>query len=231
MRNFAFELPGRGPVFVKQAFDAHLEGVTQHFLYLLSQKDESAPRIPRVIDRFSHSAYSIIVMEKVDAPPLSKCDISDDEAVEHAAFAVGWLLKQLPSVPEDTFGRPTSDPKALALHRFFKDHEAPYVFANERMLAEYVLRASKRVRWGGEVFPNDVEEILALFGDPRCIYHSDISKDNFLLDADGTVWIVDFQDIGVLPEIFQTLHSSLLAPLLRGWAGNLAMSPRRVPKQ
>ncbi len=36
------------------------------------------------------------------------------------------------------------------------------------------------------------------------IYHSDIHKDNFLLDVGiGCIWIVDFQHIGVFPKPFQ----------------------------
>ena len=34
------------------------------------------------------------------------------------------------------------------------------------------------------------------------IYHSDIKKDNFLVDANRCVWMVDFQNIGVLPLPF-----------------------------
>ena len=37
----------------------------------------------------------------------------------------------------------------------------------------------------------------------RCIYHSDIKKENFLLGS-NKVCIVDFQHIGVLPQAFQT---------------------------
>jgi len=38
----------------------------------------------------------------------------------------------------------------------------------------------------------------------RSICHSDICKDNFLLDvATGRIWIVDFQHIAVLPKPFQ----------------------------
>lgn len=35
------------------------------------------------------------------------------------------------------------------------------------------------------------------------IYHSDIQKRNFLLEF-GRVCIIDFQHIGVLPQVFQT---------------------------
>jgi thiamine kinase-like enzyme len=46
------------------------------------------------------------------------------------------------------------------------------------------------------------EELLTLLGE-NCIYHSDINKENFLLDS-GRVCIIDFQDIGVLPQAFCT---------------------------
>ncbi|KAL4063518.1 hypothetical protein V8B97DRAFT_1876768, partial [Scleroderma yunnanense] len=43
------------------------------------------------------------------------------------------------------------------------------------------------------------------FSDDHAIYHSDISKDNFLRDIrTGKIWIVDFQHIGALLEPFQT---------------------------
>ena len=34
------------------------------------------------------------------------------------------------------------------------------------------------------------------------IYHSDIKKDNFLVDANNRVWMIDFQHVGVLPLPF-----------------------------
>ena len=38
----------------------------------------------------------------------------------------------------------------------------------------------------------------------RSIYHSDINDENFLLDSDNKVWLVDFQHVGVLPPVFLT---------------------------
>lgn len=46
------------------------------------------------------------------------------------------------------------------------------------------------------------EELLTSLGENH-IYHSDIKKENFLLDSDR-VCIVDFQHIGVLPQAFCT---------------------------
>ncbi|KAF9481296.1 hypothetical protein BDN70DRAFT_919889 [Pholiota conissans] len=191
MRSFGLELPGKPSVFVKQGHGILSEGITQHFIYLLSLNDESAPRVPRVIDIFCQGGYSVVVMENIKAPPLSKCDISEDEAVEYAASAVKWLMDQLPSIPEATFGRITTK-AARVWYQFFKDHQAPRVFANSVELAQYVLKvlililtifvASQRCRWEGEAFPAEVEDLLTFFGDARCIYHCDINKDNFLLD-------------------------------------------------
>lgn len=139
MRTFEFNLPGRPPLFVKQAHDILLEASTQHFFYLLSIEDESAPRIPRVFDAFlSTDHWSFMVTEKIDAPTLSECkDISDEEAVEYAARAVKWLLAQLPRVPDTCFGRIASE-SGCARHPFFKDCEAPRDFANPDDLAEWI---------------------------------------------------------------------------------------------
>jgi predicted unusual protein kinase regulating ubiquinone biosynthesis (AarF/ABC1/UbiB family) len=49
-----------------------------------------------------------------------------------------------------------------------------------------------------------MEELLTSLNETRCIYHSDLRMDNFLLDSDRKVYIIDFQHIGVLPKVFQT---------------------------
>ncbi|KAF9483282.1 hypothetical protein BDN70DRAFT_990467 [Pholiota conissans] len=57
---------------------------------------------------------------------------------------------------------------------FFRDHEAPKAFAN-----------------------------FTSWTEGRCIYDCDIDKENFLVDPEGRVYIIDFQYIGVLSEAFQ----------------------------
>lgn len=41
-------------------------------------------------------------------------------------------------------------------------------------------------------------------------YYSDLHRDNFPVDSNGQLWVVDFQQAGVLPSSFMTfaLHSS-----------------------
>lgn len=138
-RSFEFSLEGRPPLFVKRTDDVLFEASTQHFFYLRTIADRSAPRVPKVFDAFSSARGAFMVMEKIDAPTIEECGISEEEAVEHAAFAVKWLLAQLPSIPDGIFGRISSKP-ALVWHKFFKDSQPPRVFANRRELAEYILK-------------------------------------------------------------------------------------------
>lgn len=48
-----------------------------------------------------------------------------------------------------------------------------------------------------------MKKLLTSFKKSRCIYHSDIKKENFLLDS-NKVYIIDFQHVGVLSQAFQT---------------------------
>ena len=104
MRTFEFSLPGRPPLFIKQGVDMLVEASTQHFFHLLTTRDESAPRVPKVIDAFHSRKGSLLIMEKMAAPTLSDCGISEEEAVELAASAVKWFLDQLPCVPDAYLG-------------------------------------------------------------------------------------------------------------------------------
>ena len=122
MRSFEFILPGRPLLFVKHSDDILAEASTQHFFYLLADGKESAPRVPKVFDAFtSEEGHDLMVMEKIAAPTLGDCDISKEKAVEHVASAVTWLLNQLPSVPNTSFGRISSE-KAPVWHQLFKVH-------------------------------------------------------------------------------------------------------------
>jgi hypothetical protein len=138
MRSFELKVPGRPTLFVKYSDDILVEAGTQHFFYLRADGDESAPRIPKVLDAFSsEESDCVMVMEKIEAPMLSDCGISDEAAAELAAPAVKWLLNQLPWVPDTCYGRISSG-LAPVWHQFFKDHQAPKPFTNSEELAGYV---------------------------------------------------------------------------------------------
>lgn len=139
-RIFDIELPDRPKMIGKQTDDAFNEASTQQFFYNRAKNDASAPQIPEVFDVFSSDKGDIMVMEKLeDAFTLSELEsgLSEESAVQYAASAVKWLFAQLPWVPESCFGRISSD-NAPVLHHFFKDYEAPGIFANDKELASFV---------------------------------------------------------------------------------------------
>jgi hypothetical protein len=75
-------------LFIKQSDDILFEASTQHFFYLCAIADGSAPRIPKIFDAFSSAEGVFMVMEKIEAPTLESSGISEEQAVEHVAYAV-----------------------------------------------------------------------------------------------------------------------------------------------
>ena len=138
-RSFGLSLRSRPPLFIKRSDDILFEASTQHFFYLRAIVDGSAPRIPKIFNAFSSVNGDFLVMENIDAPTLENCGVSEEQAVEHAVYAVKWLLAQLPSIPDGLFGRISSE-AAPVWHPFFKDHRAPRDFANRNELAKYILK-------------------------------------------------------------------------------------------
>jgi hypothetical protein len=139
-RSFDICLLGKPPLFIKHGGDVLAEASTQSFFHALAQGDKSAPRIPKVFDAFCQEGYCFLVMEKIEAPTLSTCCITEKDAVERVASAVKWLLAQMHLVPGSVFGRISSEEGARVWHHFFKDHHAPVPFANSEALLKYVLK-------------------------------------------------------------------------------------------
>ena len=141
LRGFRHTLSDGLEVFVKLGNNNLPEAITQDFFYRCSISDDSAPQIPKVLDVF-HSrgtGNNLIVMEWLDAKPLDLCaGMTRDEAVEHAARAVGWLHDQFVHVPDPykRVGRILS-PKALVIHKIFKDNYSPGPFTDIEHLANY----------------------------------------------------------------------------------------------
>ena len=137
--HFNFNLPEWPALFVKYGDnDLLAEASTQYFFHALAQEDKSAPGIPAVYSAFRGNGYYFIVMEKIDLPTLGACNsIRDDYAVQRVAFAVEWLLAQMPAVPGSLFGR-ISASEACVWHAFFKEHQAPVPFVSPEAVAKYV---------------------------------------------------------------------------------------------
>lgn len=137
--NFSFDMPKWPALFVKYGGrDLMAEATTQHFFHTLAQKDKSAPGIPAVYSAFHENGIHFIVMEKINLSTLGACDsIRDDYSVQRVASAVGWLLAQMPAIPNSLCGR-ISDSEACVWHAFFKDHNAPVPFVSSEAVAKYV---------------------------------------------------------------------------------------------
>ena len=114
------------------------EADTQSFFYALSKRDPSAPGVPAVLNAFHAEGHYFLVTEKIYKPSLAECSvIQEGGAVKLVADAVGWLIKQMPSVPASVFGRvPTT--KARVWHPFFKEYQAPISFASIDAVNKYV---------------------------------------------------------------------------------------------
>jgi len=202
-RIFELGLPGRPLFLIKHGSDALTEAYTQYFFYCLPRSDPLAPLIPRVFDAFSSAeGFCFFVMQKIDAPTLKASGIAKEEAVGHAASAVKWLLDQTPFVPASVFGR-ISLGNAPVWHQFFKEHRAPRAFDDASMLLTYVKRAFRRCRPMAQPNPTVMAQLETSFT-ARSICHSDINAENFLLDSDKKVWLIDFQHVSVLPPVFLT---------------------------
>ncbi|KAF9513882.1 hypothetical protein BS47DRAFT_1362110 [Hydnum rufescens UP504] len=115
-KHFNFNLPERPALLVKYGDqDLLAEASTQSFFQALAREGRSAPGPPAVYNAFCWNGYYFIVMEKVDLPTLAACDsIRDDDAVQLVASAVGWLLAQMPAVPDSLFGRISTSEACLA---------------------------------------------------------------------------------------------------------------------
>ena len=128
-------------------------------------------------------------MEKINLPTLSTCNsISEDHAIKCVTSAVEWLFDQKPSIPG---------------------------FVNTKVITKYInkVQISPLAAFMGHHRTPSLPHALLLCPrnslsisllDELAIYHSDVRKDNFLIDVTTErICIVDFQHIGVLPKPFQ----------------------------
>ncbi|KZT32141.1 hypothetical protein SISSUDRAFT_1133338 [Sistotremastrum suecicum HHB10207 ss-3] len=197
-RIFELHLPDRPLFLIKHGSDALDEAYAQHFFYRLSCNDGLAPKIPRVFDAFSDDGFSFLVTAKITAPTLKDAGIAEEEAIGHAAHAIKWLLKQTSSVPKSVFGR-ISPNDVRVWHKFFKEQQAPRAFDSNNLL-QYVKTAFKRCP-GKQLDQALLTRLKDSFA-KLSVCHSDITRENFLLDTNEQVWMVDFQHVSMLPTIF-----------------------------
>ncbi|KAI6015593.1 hypothetical protein EDC04DRAFT_2578344 [Pisolithus marmoratus] len=183
------------------------EYATQKYVHHMAINDPSAPRVPEVVAYFAPDGrMAYLVMEFIDATTPA------DGAYEKVADALQWLSK-IPVPPDVAIG---SVGGGRARHRLFKNYEAPLLFSRKWALEAYMHRALQSIPARCRPAP------ISFINDKVFLTQSDMDKSNFLLDGNGKVCIVDFEDVILLPESFAsyTIHASW-DPFVKKVAGYL----------
>ncbi|TDL16479.1 hypothetical protein BD410DRAFT_902010 [Rickenella mellea] len=136
-----------------------------------------APRVPEVVDYFAEGWTAYLVMELIDATTPA------NSAYEKVADALQWLMRGGP-----------------ARHRLFKDFEAPLLFSGKKALEVYMNRALECIPRGGRPAP------ISFVNDKVFFMLSEIDERNFLLDGNGKLCMVDFENMVLLPESFASFN-------------------------
>ncbi|KIY43485.1 hypothetical protein FISHEDRAFT_78345 [Fistulina hepatica ATCC 64428] len=193
---------------------------TQKYVYDQTTHDPSAPRVPKIYECFTYDWMTYLVMELLQATSIREwVEATPDQRDERwaasykeVAKALNWL-RRLPPPPGAGIG-PVGG--GYARHRLFKDRKAPLKFSSNRALEIYVNKSYKWIPRGYE--PPEIQ----ISHEPLVFTQSDMHETNFLVDDKERVCIIDFGDIGLLPESFAsfTVHS-IGSPFVQGVAGYL----------
>jgi len=187
-RNYRRCLPF-GKYFIK--FDAYSsfypEVVTLKYLADLAKSDASAPRVPQVYHFFhDNGRMAYVVMEYIDL-----VQVSAETLAPKAAQAIRWM-RTVPA-PHDVVLGPMGNGRAR--HVVFKNREAPLDFASLDALERYINEAVSKI-------PQQISTIanVSIAHEPLVLTQSDMDASNFGVDAAGRPVVLDFGEIGWLPE-------------------------------
>ncbi|KAF9512522.1 hypothetical protein BS47DRAFT_1382916 [Hydnum rufescens UP504] len=144
--------------------------------------------IPQVVHHFGDSRTKYLVMEFITlmAAPA--------DLIDRTAQTLVWLSR-VPPPPNHVIG-PLGG--GCIRHKFFKDYTAPLVFSSVEALERYMHKAYTLLSTRAQKQLSPVE----IRGDRLMFTQSDMDPSNFGVDQDGKTVLMDFADIGVLPETF-----------------------------
>ena len=189
--------------------DLEFQHKTQEYIHSMTLNDLNAPRVPSVVDYFAvdpNKAY--LVMEFIDGTTPT------NDAHKEVADALQWLR----NVPTPTDAKIGSIGGGPARHDIFLDFRAPLLFTSNEALQNYMNEVSastltwdnswleldylyKALRW----LPASPKPADVNFSNDKLVFsQSEISERNFLVDENGKICILNFQDITLLPESFAT---------------------------
>ncbi|KAG8758370.1 hypothetical protein FRC11_003771, partial [Ceratobasidium sp. 423] len=163
------------------------EIATQMYIFEHATSDPDAPRIPKVVHHFKSGCTTYLVMEYITLMP------TPPDMIARTTAALVWLAR----VPADNHViGPLGD--GHIRHRFFKDYRAPLRFSSVKALEKYMDKAYTRLSTGGRKTVSRVE----ICNDRLIFSQSDMDNSNFGVDRDGKTVLMDFAEIGLLPETF-----------------------------
>jgi hypothetical protein len=126
-------------------------------------------------------------MEYIDAKSTSPTD-----APEKVADALQWLYC-LPAPPDVVIG-PLGG--GLARHMLFRDDEAPFLFSSKEAVQRYMNTALEGIPPASR--PKEID-----FSNECIVFtQSGMHERNFLIDTNDKMCMVNFEDVGLLPQSF-----------------------------
>ncbi|PGH19680.1 hypothetical protein AJ80_03835 [Polytolypa hystricis UAMH7299] len=175
--------------FIKYNNTTMAEAHAQLFFFTqVKANPTSTIRIPEIFHAWREplDGTVYIVMEHINIEHFA----SD----EQRAQAITELITIKP--PPGVFGSFNGKP---IQHPFFKDREAHIVYSSATQLEAFVNRVLA-------FLPDTSNRCLTVdfSNEPLVCYYADIYRENFPVDVDGQLWVVDFQYIGVLPSSFMS---------------------------
>jgi hypothetical protein len=192
------------------------------FDYARSNPYPDAPRIPQVVHHFGDSRTKYLIMEFITlrAAPL--------DLIDRTAQALVWL-SSVPPPPNHVIG-PLGGGRIR--HQFFKDYTAPLLFSSVEALQLYMRKVCLCFRFliihrsltcnlgqAYTLLSARAQKQLSpveICNDRLMFTQSDMHPSNFGVDQHGKTVLMDFAEIGLLPETFvaHTMSSEKrLAPI------------------
>ncbi|KAH8986802.1 hypothetical protein EDB86DRAFT_2224657 [Lactarius hatsudake] len=174
------------------------EPATQESIFNHAQQPQTPvpPRIAKILHHFvDDEATMYLVMERINL------QVSPPDLATRIQEAIKWLSEvPLPSNP--TLGPAGGGP---IRHRFFK---APFNIPDVGMLDEYMKKAYGLL----SVTVQQKVSPVSVSGERLMFTQSDMDDSNFGVDENGRTVLMDFSEVGLLPET-HTLSSGKLRPI------------------
>ncbi|KAH9015922.1 hypothetical protein EDB85DRAFT_1875454 [Lactarius pseudohatsudake] len=170
--------------------DLEPELATQEFIFNHAQQPQTPipPRIAKILHHFVDEVTMYLVMERINL------QVSPPDLATRIQEAMKWLSEiPLPSNP--TLGPAGGGP---IRHMFFKDFRAPFDIPDVGMLDEYMKKAYGLLSFTAQQRVSPV----SVSGERLVFTQSDMDDSNFGVDENGRTVLMDFSEVGLLPETF-----------------------------